>query len=107
MHAPHPRDCSTRFVNATPDSARCAGAWVLVEVVFFAVQRWRYRRLNRVNAHAPSAHDVDARIRQFLSLREFVDIHEFISGARGGGFLQCGVADQGRTLTSHASQAGS
>ena len=54
--------------------------WCLVEVIFFAVQRLRYHRLNKVNEARPSAADVDERFHQFLTLASVLDIRDFISG---------------------------
>lgn len=59
---------------------RLAGVWSCVEILFFALQRWRYHRLNRVNERRPSISDIDARFAQFLTLKDVVDIREFISG---------------------------
>jgi hypothetical protein len=60
--------------------AVATGAWVLVEIAFFAIQRLRYHRLNRVNEKRPSAQDIDERFHNFLTLAPVLDIQDFISG---------------------------
>lgn len=51
-----------------------------LEVLFFAVQRLRYHRFNRVNRNRPDAQDIEQRFQNFLTLSPILDIRDFISG---------------------------
>jgi hypothetical protein len=57
----------------------CAGAWILIEAIFWIVQRLRYHKLNDVNRPLPTD-DVRQRIRQFHTLASVIDMREFLSG---------------------------
>eukprot|EP00892_Ulva_mutabilis_P009709 jgi/Ulvmu1/710/UM010_0082.1 len=56
------------------------GIWVSLEILFFAVQRLRYHRFNRVNRNRPDAKDIEQRFQNFLTLSPILDIRDFISG---------------------------
>lgn len=57
-----------------------AGVWVCLEILFFALQRLRYHRFNRVNRNRPDAQDIEQRFQNFLTLSPILDIRDFISG---------------------------
>jgi hypothetical protein len=57
-----------------------AGLWLLLEVLFFGVQRLRYHKFNRRNTNVPSIQDIEERFQHFLTLAPVLDIREFLSG---------------------------